>query len=197
MQIKPLFRPLLASSLLLASTLSTAALIQTTQISASTLLMPLTVGSQTFTIDQLHDGITADSPFNGFASNGIKSGSITLALDQVYDLQSFVLWNDINVLNEGVRSFELRFLDASNMQIGSSGLLSAVSQLAPQTYSFSTVAGVKSVVLDVSTASLQIEIRELAFNGNVSAVPEPASAVLVLAGLAAVAASARRRASRG
>ena len=196
MQIKPLFRPLLASSLLLASTLSTAALIQTTQISASTSMMPLTVGSQTFTIDQLHDGITADSPFNGFASNS-KSGSITLALDQVYDLQSFVLWNDINVFNEGVRSFELHFLDAGNTQIGSSGLLSAVSQLAPQTYSFGTVAGVKSVVLDVSTASLQIEIRELAFNGNVSAVPEPASAVLVLAGLAAIAASAGRRAPRG
>lgn len=193
MSIKHLLRPLLGSTLLLASTLSAASVIQTTQISPSTTLMPFTYGQQTFTLEQLHDGITADAPFNGFASNGTTNGTITLSLDKAYDLQSFVLWNDINVRNEGVRTFELRFLDSSNIQIGSSGMLTAVSQLAPQTYSFSTVAGVKSVLLDVSSASLQIEIRELAFNGNISAVPEPASAVLALAGLAVVAAAIRRR----
>ena len=193
MSIKHLLRPLLGSTRLLASTLSAASVIQTTQISPSTTLMPFTYGQQTFTLEQLHDGITVDAPFNGFASNGTTNGTITLSLDKAYDLQSFVLWNDINVRNEGVRTFELRFLDSSNIQIGSSGMLTAVSQLAPQTYSFSTVAGVKSVLLDVSSASLQIEIRELAFNGNISAVPEPASAVLALAGLAVVAAAIRRR----
>ena len=61
------------------------------------------------------------------------------------------------------------------------------SMFAPQTYTFaSTVQGVKTVHLDVLSSSLQIEIREVAFNG-VSAVPEPASVATLLAGLAALA----------
>ncbi len=107
-----------------------------------------------------------------------------------------MLWNDINISNEGVRSFKLVFEDASGGALGSTGIYTAVSQFAPQTYSFaSVVGGVKTVHLDVLTSSMQIEIRELAFNGT-PAVPEPATWALWLAGMAALAALAgwlRRR----
>ncbi len=48
------------------------------------------------------------------------------------------------------------------------------------------VSGVKTVHLDVLTSSLQIEIRELAFNGTTAAVPEPAGWALGLLGAAAL-----------
>ena len=174
-----------AVSLLCAGT-AQAAVIATTQITPTTMLPFFTFGNQQFTIDQIADGINADSPFNGFAADGIGVGRITFTLDQAYDLDSFTLWNDINVSNEGVRSFTLSFEDVGGMLLASTGTLSAVSQLAPQVYSFaSTVTGVKTVQLDVLTSSLQVEIREVVFNG-VAAVPEPATLATMLAGLAAM-----------
>lgn len=176
----------------LAGGASQAAVVQTTQITPST-----TLGQYLyFSLAQLADGITSDSsPYNGYASGiGVTSGRITLALDQAYDLDSFVLWNDINVLNEGVRSFSLEFVDGQGSVLGQTGPLLAVSQLAPQTYSFaSAVQGVKTVHLDVASSNLQIEIRELAFNGEVSAVPELATWATMLLGLAGLATVMRRR----
>lgn len=100
-----------------------------------------------------------------------------------------VRWNDINVSNEGAHSFKLAFFeDANGGAPGNTGTYTAVSQLAPQTYSFaSVVSGVKTVHLDVLTSSLQIEIRELALNGTTAAVPEPAGWALGLLGAAALA----------
>jgi hypothetical protein len=166
-----------------------AAAIATTQITPST-----TMGQYAyFSLNQINDGITADSPLNGYASGfGVVSGRITLALDQAYDLSSFVLWNDINIFNEGVRSFKLVFEDVGGGALGSTGIYTAVSQLAPQVYSFAgVVSGVKTVHLDVLTSSLQIEIREVAFNGA-PAVPEPATWALWLAGTAAMVGLRRR-----
>lgn len=184
--------PVLAA-LLLTTGLAQANLIDGASIAPSTSLPFFTFGSQQFPINQINDGINTDSPFNGFAADGITSGRITLTLDQTYNLNSFVLWNDINVRNEGVRTFTLEFLDIGGSSLGSTGVLSAVSQLAPQTYSFaSAVQNVKTVNLDVLTSSLQIEIRELAFNG-VSAVPEPSTVVTLLAGLSALLALTRAR----
>jgi PEP-CTERM motif len=149
-----------------------------------------------FSIDQMVDGITADSPFNGYASGfGSTSGRITLTLDALYTLESFSLWNDINILNEGVRSFTLSFEGAGGVDLGTTGVFTAVSQFAAQVYSFAAVASVQRVHLDVLTSNLQIEIREVAFNGERSGtggtVPEPASLLLAAAALAAAAGASR------
>jgi hypothetical protein len=168
------------AALLLAGGAAHAATIATTQITPST-----TLGQYLyFSIDQMTNGNSSESPLNGYASGfGVTSGRITLTLDQAYDLDSFVLWNDINILNEGVRSFKLVFEDASGSVLGSTGTLNAISMFAPQTYTFANVSGVKTVQMDVLTSSLQIEIREVAFNGVVTAVPEPSNVAMMLAGL--------------
>lgn len=182
----------LAALLLAAGGTARADSIGTTAITPSTTLPFFACCGLQFTLDQINDGISNDAPvFNGFAARGITSGRITLTLDQAYDLDSFVLWNDINVLNEGVRSFKLEFVDAGGLSLGSTGTLAAVSQFAPQTYSFaSAVAGVKTVHMDVLSSNLQIEIRELAFNG-VSSVPEPTTLVMMLAGVTGLLAARR------
>jgi hypothetical protein len=71
-----------------------------------------------FTIDQIADGITIDGlsptfpgPFNGFASPA-ATGTITLDLVSEFNLSSFILWNDINVFQEGIKDFRLDFLIA-------------------------------------------------------------------------------------
>ncbi len=192
----PIVRPLptLLAALVLSSpaTRAAAAPIDHTHITASTSLGQY-FG---FSIDQMVDGITADSPFNGYASGpGTPVGRITLTLDADYDLESFSLWNDINILNEGVRSFSLAFEDAAGAALGSTGVFTAVSQFAAQVYSFASVAGVRRVHMDVITSNLQIEIREVAFNGALStpggSVPEPASLLLTAAALATAAGATR------
>lgn len=121
-----------------------------------------------FTIDQIADGITGDaSPFNGFASPS-ASGTITLNLDQSYDLSGFILWNDINVLAEGIAHFRLDFFDSGLAPLGSTGVyLAPNGQVAPATFNFATVrnvARVDLVVLDSNRGTFErIEIREVAF----------------------------------
>jgi hypothetical protein len=181
-------------ALALAAMSSTAAPIGHGQITASTSLGQY-FG---FAIGQMVDGITADSPFNGYASGpATPIGRVTLTLDADYDLDSFSLWNDINIFNEGVRSFSLAFEDAAGASLGGTGVFTAVSQFAAQVYSFATVADVRRVHLDVLTSNLQIEIREVAFNGTLSTpggtVPTPATAALVLAALALLAGTRRLR----
>ena len=172
---------------------SHASVIETTAISASTTLGQFSI----YSLDQLNDGVISDAaPYNGYASGfGATSGLITLSLDQAYDLTSFSLWNDVNILNEGVRTFSLSFFDSANMNLGSTGVLNAVSQFNAQVYDFGqTYTGVQTVGLNVLTSNLQIEIRELAFNGTAtSSVPAPASLALFGAGLIGLLRLTRKR----
>jgi len=135
-------------------------------------------------IDQISDNDFSDvAPYNGFAGLDGQIGIISLNLVDEYNLQSFTLWNDINVNREGVDTFKLHFFDASDNLIQSSSILNApIGQLAPQTYSFaSIIQGVSKVDLETLTlltggVGSRIEIRELAFNGEIpSAVPVPAA----------------------
>lgn len=149
------------------------------QITPSTALASSGAG---FTIDEIADGITSDAPpFNGFAAVPGQVGTIRLDLNIPYDLSSFVLWNDINVLGEGVKTFRLDFFDAANVPLGSTPVLTAAAgTVAAQTFAFgSPVLGAKRVDLVVLTLNpspccgLRLEIREVAFNGD---LPTPAEA---------------------
>lgn len=132
-----------------------------------------------FTIDEIADGITSDaSPFNGFAAVPGQVGTIRLGLDAAYSLSSFVLWNDINVFQEGIKDFRLEFFDAGASFISSTPVLTApISSLAPTTFPFPTVHSVARVDLVVLTlhpstcCGPRLEIREVAFNGE---LPTPA-----------------------
>jgi hypothetical protein len=155
-------------------------------------------------INQIADGDTTN--FNGYAGADGVVGIITLDLLGNFNLQSFTLWNDLNVFHEGIETFKLHFYDASDTFIQSTATLTApVSQLSGQTYSFaSSVLNVSKV--DLETLSLltggvgsRIEIREVAFDGtqsvSASPVPEPGSILLLGSGLACVAAWRRKRAA--
>lgn len=146
-------------------------------------------------INEIADNDTSN--FNGWAGQTGLLGTIRLDLLGTFDLDGFSLWNDINVRDEGVRTFQLHFFDASDQLLASSATLSAISQFAAQVYGFATVGGVSRVDLQVLSTSDRIEIREVAFNGIASTsngVPEPTS--LALAGLGLALAALRRRRAR-
>ena len=168
-----------------------AAVVDHNNITASTSLIasPSLVPGDFWTVDELADGITDDfHPYFGFVS-AVTSGTISLDLDATYDLDSFTLWNDVFVGAQGVRDFRLEFFDVADGALGQTMTFTAVSQLAGQTFAFDKVFSVASVDLVVLTAAAQIEIRELAFNGELSgnaasnSVPVPASIWLFAMGL--------------
>jgi hypothetical protein len=179
------------SAALLTSVASLSAEAQTfigaSQITPSTSL-PSTLG---FTINQIADGITSDAaPYNGFASTA-ASGTITLDFAQTYTLGAFMLWNDVNVFQEGISRFRLDFYDSALVLQGSSAVfVGPVGQLAPATYSFASQANVRRVnlvVIDSNVSSLginRIEIREIGF---LTPVPEPSQLALMFFGVGALA----------
>jgi MYXO-CTERM domain-containing protein len=150
-------------------------------------------------IRQISDGDASN--FNGWAGANGLTGTIHLDLLGEYRIESFSLWNDINVLREGVGDFRLHFFDAGDALITSSAVFTApVSQFAAGVYDFVDVDHVSRVDLEVLSlltggVCCRIEIRELAFNGQAmpptSTVPEPGT--LALGGLGLLAAWRRRR----
>jgi hypothetical protein len=153
-------------------------------------------------INEIADGISAD--FNGWAGANGLVGTIQLDLLGTYDITSFSLWNDINIVREGVGDFQLHFYDAQDQLISDSAVFTApISSFAPGVYNFAAVQGVSRVDLEVLTlltggVCCRIEIREVAFNGEASSggtVPEPSGLALAGLGLAGVGVAARRRRS--
>jgi hypothetical protein len=150
-------------------------------------------------INEIADGISAD--FNGWAGASGLVGTIQLDLLGTFDLTSFSLWNDLNILREGVGDFVLHYYDAADQHIGDSARFTApVSQFAAGVYELGQVQGVSRVDLEVLSlltggVCCRIEIREVAFNGQASTgggtVPEPSGALLAGLGLAMLSAQAR------
>jgi hypothetical protein len=161
-------------------------------------------GGKIWDINEIADGDTSN--FNGFAGLDGVVGIITLDLVGNFDLESFSLWNDINVAKEGVGTFKLNFFDELDNLIESSSTLTApISSFAPGTYIFDTVVkNVSKVELETLTllsggVCCRIEIREVAFNGeysvtrDVKQVSEPATLALLAGGFAGIGLFRRRR----
>jgi hypothetical protein len=181
-------------------------LISESQIIPSTNLPSL--GS--FSINQIADGITRDGivptfpgPFNGFASPAV-TGIITLNLVGEFNLSSFILWNDINVFQEGIKDFRLNFFTSSNSLIPinfSTNFTAPITQVEAEEYVFGEVvpgvSRVDLVVLSSQESSFgfnQIEIREVAFTGDpVASVPEPLTVFGSILGLGILGAVKQKR----
>jgi hypothetical protein len=175
-------------------------IISGSDIVASTELPALSVPPVgTFSIEQIADGITSDiSPFNGFGSTS-SSGTITLDLVSDYNLESFLLWNDINVEEEGIKDFSLVFFDGADALIPlnfSAEFSAPLGQLAEAEFIFAEVVlGVSRVDLVVLNShpyfGNRIEIREVAFTGTL--IPEPNTALLLGVGLVGLGIKRRSR----
>jgi len=146
---------------------------------------------------EIADGDTSN--FNGWAGANGATGIIRLdLLGGSYEIDSFSLWNDLNVVREGVGDFQLHFYDPSDQLIGSSSVYTApIGQVAAGMYSFASVQNVARVDLEVLTlltggSCCRIEIREVAF----TAVPEPVASMLVGLGIGALSALAVWRRAR-
>ncbi len=143
---------------------------------------------------EIADGDTSN--FNGWAGADGVVGIIRLdLLGGSYELDSFSLWNDLNVVHEGVGDFQLHFYNAAGQFISSSAVYTApIGQVGPGVYSFAPVPNVGIVELEVLTlltggSCCRIEIREVAF----TAVPEASASLLVALGAAALAGRRRTR----
>jgi hypothetical protein len=157
------------------------------QITASTSLVSI---DSFFVINKIVDGVdlnTDMTPYNGFAS-AAKTGSITLTLNNFYNLNQFFLANDINVFQEGIAGFDLDFYSGSTLITNVSGFTASQGIVSAQTFNFPTVSGVNKVILNITSSPDRIEIREVAFN----AVPEPTSSLLGLVGVLGLAIRRRR-----
>ena len=140
------------------------------QISASTDLVELNA----FKVNQISDGIWEDrEPYNGFATEE-KRGVINLGFNQAYDINGFKLWNDINIGNEGIASFQLEFQNADGLVLKSKEFAAVGGISGPQIFTFPDVDDVIEVNLAVINslkdgASFErIEVREIAFSGTPS-----------------------------
>jgi hypothetical protein len=142
---------------------------------------------------EIADGDTSN--FNGWAGANGVTGIIRLdLLGGSYDIDSFSLWNDLNVVHEGVGDFQLHFYTAGGQFIADSAVYTApIGQVAPGVYSFAPVPNVGIVQLEVLSlltggSCCRIEIREVAF----TAVPEPSASMLLAFGVSALLAGRRR-----
>lgn len=193
---KLLFNTAISIGAFVISSSATAALVDFNDITASTTMTP-----GAFPLNQIVDGITADTPpFNGFTSPQ-TAGTITFDFASSYNLSSFILHNDINVLAEGIRDFRLDFFDNLDQQIVtpfSTNYTGPQGQFAGEEYIFnSPVLNVSRVDLvifntNIGGASTQVEIREVEF--SISAVPVPAAVWLFGSGLLGLIGVARHKA---
>lgn len=174
MEFKALgFRAVLVCGAIAAAyTAAIAQDIDHTHITASTDMSPW--GG--FGVEQITDGIFIDCrpECNGFTTNA-KTGTISFRFNESYDVNSFKLWNDVNIRQEGIQNFQLKFIGPNNETLKSEELEATTEQPDAQIFEFLTVEDVAQVDLIVfssikesRTFAERIEIREIAFTGTPS-----------------------------
>ena len=127
-----------------------------------------------YTIDQILDGITADTkPYNGFTTNS-KAGTINFNFDSPHDVDGIKIWNDVNVGKEGIKDFELEFENSAGETIAGQKFTALAGKKDVQYFEFpreKNVIKINLVVLSShnegfpATYRERIEAREVAFTG--------------------------------
>ncbi len=112
-----------------------------------------------------------------------------------YDLQTLHFWN---YDGEGfdVDNLSFRFYNASGTEVGSLALTPALGSspaIYAQDIALAAPLNVRSVKAFLSGSNREVDFQNIGFTAVMSAVPEPASTAMLLLGLGAVGAMARRR----
>lgn len=124
-------------------------------------------------VSQISDGITAN--LNGFWAEE-TSGTVRFDFTTPYDVDRFVIYNDVNVQTQGIKDFHLEFFDdPSGTPIFSTPQLTAQfgDILIPETFGFAAVPNVHRVDLvinNVHPSPRGAEIREIQFGGMLPCV---------------------------
>ncbi len=133
---------------------------------ASTNMQTLAMAGQNFDISKIGNGNT--TTMDGFAATG-KTGTITLELQRCGTVRSFMLYNNINATQNGVKTFELKFFGEHGTLLGSK-TVTVNNGAAPQTVMVNGSTGfqfVHTVEMNI-TASFddRAEIREIVLDGE-------------------------------
>lgn len=134
----------------------------------------------TYSIEQISDGISVDCAptCNGFTTTA-KTGPINFSFNEPHDIDSFKLWNDVNIRKEGIKTFYLEFKNTSNAILTSEEFEAVSGQADVQIFTFPKIQDVVSVKLNVLSSLLEtgptpttrtfaerIEVREIGFTGT-------------------------------
>lgn len=137
-------------------------------------------------VAELVDGDSTPGP-NWFGlSMTTQDPTVRLTLGGTFDLASVSIWNNgggIDNDTEGLKDFDLNFLDTSLTQIGSfSGSILDLQTVQTLSINASGVSFVDLIFQSSHGASYAL-LTEIQFEGTTSSVPAPASIAILMFGL--------------